>query len=130
MDPAILLKPLSEIEEWFLARVEEPALQAEDLLAVLKATGQDPARRAAAESWADLLNERLKKDHDTVHGVDLAELRASWLEGKSEAEVRQACDRWLTDLFSRKTRAAISCPVPDSGNPRPSRLASAGCGSS
>jgi transcription elongation GreA/GreB family factor len=102
MDPAIVLKPLPEIEEWFLARVEETSLQAGELLAVLKAVGAAPDRRASAESWADLLLERLKKDHDMVHGAGLAEIRSAWLAGRSEADIRTACERWLTDLYSRE----------------------------
>lgn len=99
----IMSKPLPEIEEWFLARVEETPLQADDLLAVLKSVGADPERRAAAESWSELFLERLKKERDTVHGAALIELRAGWMAGaKSDAEIRAAADRWLTDLFSRE----------------------------
>jgi transcription elongation GreA/GreB family factor len=102
MDPAIVSKPFPEIEEWFLARVEESPLQAADLLAVLKSVGSDSANRASAESWADLFFDRLKKERDTATGLALIELRAGWMAGKPEGEIRAACDRWLTDLFSRE----------------------------
>ena len=102
MEPALISKPLTEIEEWFLTRVEETPLQVADLLAVLKAVAGDPERRSAAESWAELLHERLKKDHDMPSGVALAELRASWLSGKPDGEVRGICEKWLSDLFSRE----------------------------
>jgi transcription elongation GreA/GreB family factor len=102
MEPAILLKPMPQIEEWFLAKVEETPLPIVDLLAVLKAVGADPALREAATSWAELLHDRLKKDRDLVRGVELTELRAAWLAGKDEGVIRAQCDRWLSDLFSRE----------------------------
>jgi transcription elongation GreA/GreB family factor len=103
MDSTITSKPLPEIEEWFLGRVEETPLQASDLLAVLKAVGAESGNRTAAESWSELLFERLKKDRDTLNGVDWVALRAGWMAGRPEPEIRAACDRWLTDLFSRET---------------------------
>ncbi len=103
MDPAVMLKPLPEIEEWFLARVEETPLLIPDLIAALKAVSVDPERRGAVESWAEVLHERLKKEHAMEAGVDLTELRATCLAGKTEADRRLFCDKWVTDLFSRES---------------------------
>ncbi len=119
MDPAILTKPLPEIEEWFLARVEETPLHAADMLTVLKAVGDDPERRSTAESWAEFLHERLKKDHDMPAGVALAELRGSWLEGKPDGEVRAACEKWLADLFSREAAGRNFIPGAGFRDPGP-----------
>ena len=95
-------KSLADQEEWFVQALEREPLPVREMLALLAHLG-DTGRTAAADEWAELLQEGLAGSEQAAAMPDLLELRLRWQEDHDafRAAAARACAAAFPDRLGQ-----------------------------
>jgi len=96
---ALIEKNREELEEWFLAGIDDETRPVEQMLAVL-AHIVDSGDLEQADGWAELLQDSLAERSDSVAALALLELRCEW--HGTEPGFRTECAKIARAAFSSR----------------------------
>ena len=95
---------ISDLEEWFLTRLEETALPFDTLAAIL-ASFQERGHTEIAETCADFLHDVLAQRREEEHLLALWELRAEW--HSTDPAFAAVCADMLGAVFRGQSRMEV-----------------------